>query len=150
MERKVIPLVALTGALVMLAGCVEPQPRYSNSNQGGYYDRGGYDQSARNVCSNCGEVEDVQRIYVRDRTTGLGAVIGAIAGGVLGNTVGGGRGRQATTVAGAVPADLPATRSRRTIRVASRRGNSTCVWMTVAAPRLPSSTTRGSSAVIVS
>ncbi|HET6546312.1 MAG TPA: glycine zipper 2TM domain-containing protein [Rhodanobacteraceae bacterium] len=98
MKRKLIPMVLTTGMLVGLAGCATYPP--------GYYDRPGYDQgyhrSYRHACANCGEVRDLDRVYVRDRTTGLGAVIGAIAGGVLGSTIGKGNGRTAATVGGAV------------------------------------------------
>ncbi|MGA9422043.1 MAG: glycine zipper 2TM domain-containing protein [Rhodanobacteraceae bacterium] len=56
----------------------------------------------RHVCANCGVITGVHEVYLRDRTTGLGAVIGAIAGGVLGSTIGKGNGRTAATVGGAV------------------------------------------------
>jgi outer membrane lipoprotein SlyB len=100
--KRVVPTALIAG--LMLAGCAtypsgyydRGHPNYHRgSHYDAYYDRG-------RVCANCGEVTDVDRVYLRDRTTGLGAVIGAIAGGVLGSTVGKGDGRTAATVAGAV------------------------------------------------
>jgi outer membrane lipoprotein SlyB len=81
----------------MMAGCVAPPPRPSTT----YYDnRPSYDDRS---CSQCGRIQDVERVYARDRrTSGGGAVIGAIVGGLLGSTVGKGDGRTAATVAGAV------------------------------------------------
>lgn len=82
----------------MIAGCVAPPPRPSTAyydNRPSYYD----DRS----CSQCGRIQDVERVYARDHSTsGGGAVIGAIVGGLLGSTVGKGDGRTAATVAGAV------------------------------------------------
>jgi outer membrane lipoprotein SlyB len=103
MNRKpVVPSALLVGLL--LAGCATYPPEYydrgdPNYHRGSHY--GAYHDGGR-VCANCGEVADVDRVYLRDRTSGLGAVIGAIAGGVLGSTVGHGDGRTAATVAGAV------------------------------------------------
>lgn len=103
MSNKLFVSLALAGGL--LVGCVAQQPYYDSydrgyagSDRGGYYDRG----SSSRYCETCGEVLRVERIYLRDQSSGLGAVIGALVGGALGNTVGGGDGRQAATVAGAV------------------------------------------------
>jgi outer membrane lipoprotein SlyB len=97
MQRKLIPMVLAAGMITGLGGCVAyPDSGYYRQDQGHYY------RSHRHACANCGVIEDVDRVYVRDRTTGLGAVIGAIAGGVIGSTVGKGNGRTAATVGGAV------------------------------------------------
>jgi len=89
----------------MLAGCVAPPPRPSTAyydNRPGYDDRNHPSYDDRN-CSQCGRIQDVERVYARDHSTsGGGAVIGAIVGGLLGSTVGKGDGRTAATVAGAV------------------------------------------------
>jgi outer membrane lipoprotein SlyB len=97
----------------MMAGCVAPPPRpstayynngsgYSDRNGGGYSDQNGGGYSDRN-CSQCGRIQNVERVYAHNRSTsGGGAVIGAIVGGLLGSTVGKGDGRTAATVAGAV------------------------------------------------
>ncbi|MGA9343258.1 MAG: glycine zipper 2TM domain-containing protein [Rhodanobacteraceae bacterium] len=106
MNRRLIPLVVAAGLVGGLSGCVA----YPNS---GYYDHGynrgyaryddsGYDGPRHHICGNCGTITDIQQVYLRDRNTGLGAVIGAIAGGVLGSTIGKGNGRTAATVGGAV------------------------------------------------
>lgn len=100
--KPVVPTALVAG--LMLAGCATYPPGYydrghPNYQRGSHYDAR-YDRGR--VCANCGEVTEVDRVYLRDRTTGLGAVIGAIAGGVLGSTVGGGDGRTAATVVGAV------------------------------------------------
>jgi outer membrane lipoprotein SlyB len=82
----------------MLAGCVAPPPR---PNTVYYQNDRGYDRDRS--CRQCGSIQDIERVYARDRTTtGGGAVIGAIVGGLLGSTVGHGDGRTAATVAGAV------------------------------------------------
>lgn len=103
-NKLLFPLVLAGGLLV---GCVAQQPYYDNYDRGyagsdrGYYDRGQSRSSSR-YCDTCGEVLRVERIHLRDQSSGLGAVIGALVGGALGNTVGGGDGRRAATVAGAV------------------------------------------------
>jgi outer membrane lipoprotein SlyB len=94
----------------MIAGCVAPPPRSSvyyddRGDRGGYYERdhGDYDRDRDRSCSQCGRIQDIERVYAHDRSTsGGGAVIGAIVGGLLGSTVGKGDGRTAATVAGAV------------------------------------------------
>lgn len=87
--------VACMALLASLVGCVASTPRA----QYGYNDP--YVRSAR--CQNCGTIEEVGQVYVRENsTTGGGAVLGAIIGGVLGNQIGSGRGRTAATVGGAV------------------------------------------------
>jgi outer membrane lipoprotein SlyB len=90
----------------MMAGCVAPPPRPSTAyydNGSGYSDRSGGGGYSDRSCSQCGRVQDVERVYAHNRSTsGGGAVIGAIVGGLLGSTVGKGDGRTAATVAGAV------------------------------------------------
>lgn len=95
MKKRLVSTSLLCLAAVAAAGCVATPPRTH------YYDDG-YRNSQR-YCTNCGVIEDVGRVYVRDNaTSGGGAVIGAIIGGVLGSTIGKGDGRKAATVAGAV------------------------------------------------
>lgn len=97
-SRHFAMAAALAGSLA-LAGCATSP--YGN----GGYDNGRYQSSSYGStrCQNCGVVQDVQQVYVRDNGHGtLGAVIGAVAGGVLGNQIGKGDGRKAATVAGAV------------------------------------------------
>lgn len=96
MIKQYASLVVTGLAVVALAGCVATAPRAR-------YDDGYYQRRAVYDCSTCGVIREVDRVYVRENSTGGGgAVLGAIIGGVLGNTVGHGRGRTATTVAGAV------------------------------------------------
>jgi len=54
------------------------------------------------ACVDCGVVESVREVSVHHRPSGLGLIGGALVGGVLGNAIGGGRGRDLTTVGGAV------------------------------------------------
>lgn len=105
MKQRTQWLAAACAGFTMLTGCAAPGPRYDNR---GYYDRG-YERSYERDryvddrrCRNCGEVVDIDRVYLRQGSSGAGAVIGAIIGGVLGSTVGKGDGRRAATVAGAV------------------------------------------------
>ncbi|MBN8480841.1 MAG: glycine zipper 2TM domain-containing protein [Xanthomonadales bacterium] len=96
-------LVAML-ALVVLAGCATyPDyaygPGYRPRDDVRYYDPRTYD---RRMCGDCGEIVEIDRVRLRDRASGGGAVLGAIIGGVLGNTIGRGDGRRAATVAGAV------------------------------------------------
>ncbi|MEO7199145.1 MAG: glycine zipper 2TM domain-containing protein [Dokdonella sp.] len=85
-------------ATLSLAACATG-PGYYGGDYRSQSDRNYYNQRG---CNTCGEVTSVQRTYLREGTSGGGAVLGAIVGGVLGNTVGRGDGRQAATVAGAV------------------------------------------------
>jgi outer membrane lipoprotein SlyB len=97
MKSRFVLMMLLGAVFVSLVGCVATPPR---ARYGYDYDDS-YRRSAH--CGNCGVIEDVGQVYVRENsTTGGGAVLGAIIGGVLGNTLGHGRGRTATTVAGAV------------------------------------------------
>ena len=90
----------LSASMLVLAGCVTT-PHYGYGDRG--YERDRYDSRYdQRVCHNCGEVTEIDRVRLRERTSGGGAVLGAIIGGVLGNTVGSGDGRKAATVAGAV------------------------------------------------
>lgn len=97
MSKKVLSFAMAMLACLVMAGCVATPPRaYYGSHDG-------YERGSRYNCSQCGVIEDVGRVYVRENSTsGGGAVLGAIIGGVLGNTVGRGRGRTAATVGGAV------------------------------------------------
>lgn len=95
MSKQSLTIALMVTACVAMAGCVATPPRTQYGDP--YQSRGQYD------CSQCGVIQDVGRVVVRDNSTsGGGAVIGAIVGGVLGSTLGHGRGRTATTVGGAV------------------------------------------------
>ncbi len=99
--RVLLPALAMAG-LLALAGCATQQPYYGNSGYGTTYgNNGGY---ASQGCRQCGTVQSVSQVYVREDNSShvLGTIIGAVAGGLLGNTVGKGDGRKAATVAGAV------------------------------------------------
>ncbi len=78
-------------AAVLLAACATA-PRYDGGRD---YRRG---------CDNCGTIERIERVRVRDghQSIGTGAVLGAIIGGVAGSNVGSGGERTAATAAGAV------------------------------------------------
>lgn len=95
--KSTVAKIALSGAtLVAMAGCVATPPRAR-------YDDAYYQRRAQYDCSRCGVIRDVDRVYVRENSTGGGgAVLGAIIGGVLGSTIGKGNGRTAATVGGAV------------------------------------------------
>jgi len=99
MSMYVSKLAICVAMGAMMAGCVAPPPRTVYRDRA-YEDRAYYERD----CRQCGRIQDIERVYARDRgaTTGGGAVIGAIVGGLLGNTVGKGDGRRAATVAGAV------------------------------------------------
>lgn len=95
---KALLLTSTALSLSLLAGCAT-SPQYRSSDTGYRSNDRSY---SRNVCRDCGVVEDVQEVAYREQGLGLGAVIGAVAGAALGNTVGKGDGRRAATVAGAV------------------------------------------------
>jgi len=96
MRMQVSKLAIGVALSAMMAGCVAPPPRTA------YYDHRRGDNYERE-CRQCGRIQDIERVYARNRgTSGGGAVIGAIVGGLLGSTVGKGDGRTAATVAGAV------------------------------------------------
>jgi len=82
-------LAALTA--VLLAACASG-PRYDNG------------RDYRKGCDNCGTIERIERVRLRDehQSIGAGAVLGAIIGGVAGSNVGSGDGRTVATAAGAV------------------------------------------------
>lgn len=94
-------ILLVTASLVLIAGCA-PYPY--NTRYDRDYSRDRYaDRDDRRVCSNCGELTEIEPVRLRERSTGGGgAVLGAIIGGVLGSTIGHGDGRRAATVAGAV------------------------------------------------
>ena len=56
----------------------------------------------RPICHECGVIESVREVEVKNAAVGSGTVIGGIVGGILGNQVGRGNGRSAMTVLGAV------------------------------------------------
>lgn len=67
------------------------------------YERGSAGVAAASVCTNCGVVESVNAVQVKDGSSNtLGTVAGGVLGGVLGHQVGGGRGNDLATIAGAV------------------------------------------------
>jgi outer membrane lipoprotein SlyB len=52
-------------------------------------------------CANCGVIESIRAVEVKEKTSGLGAVAGGVAGGLLGNQIGSGGTRTVLTVGGA-------------------------------------------------
>jgi len=94
-------IFVVAASLVLVVGCA-PYPY--NTRYDRDYSRDRYaDLDDRRVCSNCGQVTEIDPIRLREGSTGGGgAVLGAIIGGVLGSTIGRGDGRRAATVAGAV------------------------------------------------
>lgn len=54
------------------------------------------------ICRECGTVENVHEVKAQAEGSGLGAIAGGVLGGLLGNQMGGGKGRDATTVVGAL------------------------------------------------
>jgi len=58
---------------------------------------------AQVACANCGRVESVNKIEVKDGSSNaIGTVAGGVLGAVIGNQVGGGRGRDVARVVGAI------------------------------------------------
>lgn len=53
------------------------------------------------TCANCGVIESIRAVEVKEKTSGLGAVAGGVAGGLLGNQIGSGTTRTVLTVGGA-------------------------------------------------
>lgn len=110
----VMMLVAVFG----LSACVAPPPRervvyrdqgYASQGQGqGYYredpryyeSQSGY--NSRGMCYTCGTIRTIDRVEIRQQTTGGGAILGALIGGLVGNQFGRGGGRAAATAVGAV------------------------------------------------
>ncbi len=78
-------------AAVLLAACAT-EPRYDNGRE------------YRSGCADCGTIERIERVRLKDSDQGIGAgaVLGAIIGGVAGSNVGSGDGRTVATAAGAV------------------------------------------------
>ncbi len=100
--KKKLTISAMIVLGMLLGGCAT-YPSGHHDPYGSRYDGyGNRYQPTTPASSARGVVTEVDRVYLRDRSTGVGAVIGAIAGGVLGSTVGRGDGRTAATVAGAV------------------------------------------------
>lgn len=60
------------------------------------------DVVAQAVCRECGVIESVREVRRQGEGTGAGAIAGGVLGGVIGHQLGSGRGRDATTVLGAV------------------------------------------------
>lgn len=56
---------------------------------------------AQSPCGNCGVIESIRAVEVKEKTSGLGAVAGGVAGGLLGNQIGSGGTRTVLTVGGA-------------------------------------------------
>jgi outer membrane lipoprotein SlyB len=55
---------------------------------------------AQASCTNCGVIESIRAVEVKEKTSGLGAVAGGVAGGLLGNQIGSGGTRTVLTVGG--------------------------------------------------
>ena len=105
MYARIRNLIGIATLSLLLVACAS-SPRYQDRHRSGdryqtseRYQDDGY-RSSR--CQQCGTIEYIEEVTIRDRSSGGGAVLGAIIGGVLGNQVGSGSGRRAATVAGAV------------------------------------------------
>ena len=97
---RTLTAATVIGAAI-LAGCagtetrtISSEPAYNNSG----YGNSGYSNSGYN--RTYGVIEQID--YVKEGSTGAGAIVGGVIGGVLGHQVGNGRGNDAATVAGAV------------------------------------------------
>lgn len=111
--RTILPAsTSLLAIAALLGGCEMMEPRYGESSGYPYarssgtrydavYEDGYYDASARR-CNQCGTVDRIDIVQVRERASGGGAAIGAVIGGVVGHQIGDGRGQDAATVAGAI------------------------------------------------
>ncbi len=121
-----LPAIAIAGMLI-LAGCATQQrsPYYGNSGNAGYGTS--YGNNGSGVCNQCGTVQSVRQVYVKENNSHiLGTVIGAVAGGLLGSTIGSGDGKKAATAAGAVAGGVVGN------QVAKRGDNgSTPAWQVV-------------------
>jgi outer membrane lipoprotein SlyB len=86
-------------AAVLLAACAT-QPRYDNRYDARYNNGRAY----RSGCDNCGTIERIERVRLRNQhqSIGTGAVLGAIIGGVAGNKIASEDDRKVGTAAGAV------------------------------------------------
>jgi outer membrane lipoprotein SlyB len=56
---------------------------------------------AQQTCQDCGQVQRIQLVEEKGKTSGVGLVAGGVLGGVLGHQIGGGTGKTVATVAGA-------------------------------------------------
>lgn len=54
------------------------------------------------ICNDCGVIESVREVEIKNEAIGSGTAIGGIAGAILGNQAGRGHGRDAMTVLGAI------------------------------------------------
>ncbi|HUX26340.1 MAG TPA: glycine zipper 2TM domain-containing protein [Burkholderiales bacterium] len=54
------------------------------------------------ICNDCGVIESMREVEIKNEAIGSGTAIGGIAGAILGNQAGQGRGRDAMTVLGAI------------------------------------------------
>jgi len=54
------------------------------------------------ICNDCGVIESMREVEIKNEAIGSGTAIGGIAGALLGNQAGQGRGRDAMTVLGAI------------------------------------------------
>lgn len=113
MFRNRAIIVLLFVAVFGLNACVAPPPRErvvyrEGSNQYRDAPNQNYDDSSRDrqysgrYCHACGTVRDIDRVELRQGTSGGGALLGAIIGGVIGNSFGRGGGRDAATAIGAI------------------------------------------------
>lgn len=88
---------------------------------------------AASQCSNCGQIEAVNKVQVKDPSSHniLGTVAGGVIGGVAGNQVGGGRGKDIARIAGAIGGAYAGNRIQNNMnknevfRVAVRMNNGT-------------------------
>lgn len=91
---RFIAVVALVGAMGVIAGCANPSASSSVYN---------YDQAQREQIVRYGTVVAVRNVVIQnDKSSGAGMVAGGALGGVAGNAIGGGSGRAIATVGGAI------------------------------------------------
>ena len=91
---RFIAVVALVGAMGVIAGCANPSASSSVYN---------YDQAQREQIVRLGTVVSVRNVVIQnDKSSGAGMVAGGALGGVAGNAIGGGSGRAIATVGGAI------------------------------------------------
>jgi outer membrane lipoprotein SlyB len=128
MLRTTRLIAVLAATVVGLSACVAPPPRHRvvyHETDRAYVDRGypdrDYDRDYRErayedrdyadrdyrdepgrACHFCGTVREVDRVHIRQGTSGGGALLGAINGGAIGNQFGAGSGRAAATAAGVI------------------------------------------------
>jgi outer membrane lipoprotein SlyB len=92
--RRCLAIAAVTGSLLILAGCAHDTASSSVYS---------YGQAQREQIVRLGTVESVRPVTIqRDKTSGVGTIAGGALGGVAGSTVGGGTGRVLATIGGAI------------------------------------------------